>query len=68
MCVLYVSVVMGSAVLLILRSRLVLYSGGSRGNRVKVDLSGFSMRLFCFVQARTSCKYVFLGVNSCLCV
>ena len=59
MCVLYVSlgskvkprtfgcVAMGSAVLFILRSRLLLYSAGSGWNRVQVVLSGFSVRLFC---------------------
>ena len=26
-------------------------------NRVQVVLSGFSMRLFCFVQAKTFCRY-----------
>ena len=26
-------------------------------NRVQVFLSGFSMRLFCFVQAKTVCRY-----------
>ena len=26
-------------------------------NRVQVVLSGFSKRLFCFVQAKTSCMY-----------
>ena len=64
MCVLYVSfgskvrprtfgcVAMGSAVLFILRSRLLLYSTGSGGHRVKVVLSEFSVRLFCFVQAK----------------
>ena len=69
MCVLYVSfgskvrprtfgcVVMGSEVLFILRSRLLLYSAGSEVNRVQVDLSGFSGRLFCFVQAKTLCMY-----------
>ena len=40
-------VAMGSAVLLILRSRLLLYSAGCRMNRVQVVLSGFSVRLFC---------------------
>ena len=62
MCVLYVSfgskvrprtfecVAMGSAVLCILKSRLlIIYSAGSGMNRVQVVLSGFSMRLFCFV-------------------
>ena len=68
MCVLYVSfgskvrprtygcVAMGSALLCILRSRLLVYSAGSGMNRVQVVLSGFSMRLFCFVQAKTLCK------------
>ena len=57
MCVLYVSfgskvrprtfecVAMGSAVLFILRSRLLLYSAGSEQNAG--CLSGFSVRLFC---------------------
>ena len=69
MCVLYVSfvskirlrtfgcVAMGSAVLFILRSRLLLYSTGSGVNRVQVVLSGFSVKLFCFVQAKTLCRY-----------
>ena len=69
MCVLYVSfgskvrprtfgcVAMGSALLFILRSRLLLYSVGSGVNRVQVVLSGFSVTLFCFVQARTVCRY-----------
>ena len=69
MCVMYVSfgskvmprtvgcVVMGSVVLFILRSRLLLYSTGSGVNRVQVVLSGFSVRLFCFVQAKTLCRY-----------
>ena len=63
MCVLYVSfgskirprtfgcVAMGSALLFIVRSRLLVYSAGSGVNRVQVVLSGFSKRLFCFVQA-----------------
>ena len=58
MCVLYVSfgskvrsrafgcVAMGSA----FRSRLLLYSTGSGVNRVQVVLSGFSVKLFCFVK------------------
>ena len=40
-------VAMGSAVLFILRARLLLYSAGSGVNRVQVVLSGFSVRLFC---------------------
>ena len=59
MCVLYESCVskirpktfgcvfMGSAVLFIFRSRLLLYSAGSGVNRVQVVLPGFSVRLFC---------------------
>ena len=58
MCVLYVSfgskvrpitfgcVDMGSAVLFILSSRLLLYSAGSVVNSVQVVLSGFVVRLF----------------------
>ena len=45
-------VAMGSAMLCILWSRLLVYSTGSDVNRVQVVLSGFSMRLFCFVQAK----------------
>ena len=74
-CVLYVSfgfkerprtfgcIAMGSAVLFIFRSRLLLYSAGSGVNRVQVVLSGFSVRLFCFVhvfcfvQAKTLWRY-----------
>ena len=64
MCVLYVRfgskvrprtfgwVAMRSAALFILRSRLLLYSVGSAVNRVQVVLSGFSVRMFCFVQAK----------------
>ena len=69
MCVLYVSfgskvrlitfgcVAMGSALLFIVRSRLLVYSAGSGVNRVQVFLSGFIMRVFCFVQAKTWCSY-----------
>ena len=48
-------VAMGSALLFIVRSRLLVYSAGSGVNRVQVVLSGFSKRLFCFVQAQTLC-------------
>ena len=69
MCVLYVSfeskagqgtfgcVAMGSALLCICRTRLHVYSAGSGVNRVQIDLSGFSMRLFYFVQAKMFCRY-----------
>ena len=48
---------MGSVVLFILGSRLFLYSAGSGVNRVQVVLSGFSVIMFCFVQAKTVCRY-----------
>ena len=38
-------------------TRGVAYSAGSGFNRVQVVLSGFSVRLFCFVQAKTLCRY-----------
>ena len=37
-------VAIGSTMLFILRSRLIIYSAGSGVNRVQVVLSGFSMR------------------------
>ena len=58
--------------LFILRSRLLLYSAGSGVNRVQVVLSGFSVILFCFVQAKTFCRYgcmYILGcTRACVCV
>ena len=48
-------VAMGSALLFIVRSRLLVYSAGSSVNRVQVILSGFSERLFCFVHAKPLC-------------
>ena len=83
MCVLYVSfgskarprtfgcVAMRSAVLFIFRSRLLLYSAGSGVNRVQVVLSGFSVRLFCFVPKKTLCRYCcmyFLAALVLVCV
>ena len=83
MCVVYVSfgskvrprtvacVAMGSVLLCIFRSRLLVYSAGSGVNRVQVVLSGFSMRLFCFVQEKllyVGMVYVFLGrTRACVC-
>ena len=80
MCVLYVSfgskvrlrtfgcVAMGSALLFIVRSTLLVYSAESGVNRVQVVLSGFSKRLFCFVQAKTlGCMY-FLAALVLVCV
>ena len=40
----------------VFRSRLLLCYAGSGVNRVQVVLSGFSVRLFCFVQAKTLCR------------
>ena len=45
-------VAMGSALLFIVRSRLLIYTAESGVNRVQVVLSCFSMRLFCIVQAK----------------
>ena len=69
MCVLFVScgskvrprtfgcLVMGSALLCMFRSRLLVYYAGSGVNRVQVVLFRFSMRLFCFVQEKTLYMY-----------
>ena len=51
--------------------RLLLYSAGSGVNRVQVVLSLFSMRLFCFIQANTFCRYdciYFLAALVLVCV
>ena len=61
-------VAMCSAVLFILRFRLLLYSAGSGVNRVQVVLSGFSVRLFCLVQTKTLCCMYFLAALVLLCV
>ena len=53
----FVCIAMGSALLFIVRSRFLVYSVGSGANRVQVVLSGFSKRLFCFVQAKTFYRY-----------
>ena len=45
-------VAMGSAVLIILRPRLLSYFAGSGVNRMQFVVSGFSVRLFCFVHAK----------------
>ena len=83
MCVMYVSfgskvrprrfpcVAMGSAVLYILRPRLLLYSAVSGVNRIQDVLSGFSVRLFWFVQSKTLCRYgcmYFLAALVLVCV
>ena len=58
-------------VLFILRSRFPVYSAGSGVNRVQVVLSGFSVRLFCFVHAKTLCRYgcmYFLAAHVLVCI
>ena len=45
------------------RSRLLVYSAGSGVNTVQVVLSGFSVRLLCFVQtSRYDCMYFFAAL------
>ena len=64
-------VAMGNALFCVFRSRLLVYSAGSGVNRVQVVLSGFSVRLFCFVQAKTLCRYgciYFLAALVLVCV
>ena len=61
----------GQCIVVYFRSRLLVYSAGSGVNRVQVVLSGFSMRLFCFVQAK-NCLYVWLHIflgctRACVC-
>ena len=62
-------VAMGSAVLFIVRSRLLVYSAGSGVNKCKLfclDLVGG-----CFVQAKTLCRYgcmYFLAALVLVCV
>ena len=83
MCVLYVSfgskvrprtfecVALGCALLFIVMSRVLVYSAGSGVNRVQFVLFGFSMRLFCFVQAKSFCRYgciYFLAALVLVCV
>ena len=83
MCVLYVSfgskvrprtfgcVAMGSALLFIVRSRLLVYSAGSGVNRVQVVLSGFNKRLFCFCPGKKLCVGMVVCISwlhSYLCV
>ena len=53
----YGCVAMGSALLFIVRYLLLVYSAGSGVNRAQVVLFECSKRLFCFVQAKTLCRY-----------
>ena len=48
---------MGTIVLFILSSRLLLNSTGSGVNRVQVVLSGFRVGLLCFVQPKYLCRF-----------
>ena len=67
----YACIAMGSALLCIFRSRLLVYSAGYGVNRVQVVLSGFSMRLFCCVQVKALCRYgciYFLAALVLVCV
>ena len=48
---------MHSVVLFISSSRFIVYSVGSEVNKVQVVLFGFSVRLLCFVQLKTLCRY-----------
>ena len=50
-------VAMGTASSCMFRSRLLVYYAGSGVNRVEIVLSGFSMKLCWFVQAKTLCRY-----------
>ena len=61
---------MGSALLCIFRSILIVYSAGSGVNRVQVVLSGFSMRLFVLSRQKISVgMVVYIScLHSCLCV
>ena len=54
-------VAMDSALLFIVRSRLLVYSAGSGVNRVHVVLSGFNKRLFCFVHEK-----LYVGMVVCI--
>ena len=55
-------VAMCGAVLFIFRSRLLSYSAGSGVNRVQVVLSGFNVRLFCFVPGMLVCSSFLISV------
>ena len=50
-------VAMGSEVLFNLRYIFLLYSAGYGVNSMQVVLFGFTVRLFCFVRAKTLCNY-----------
>ena len=60
---------MGSALLFIVRSRLLVYSTGSGMNRVQVVWFGFSMRLFVLSRQKLYIGMVVCisWLHSCLC-
>ena len=60
-------VAMGNAVLFILKSRLLRCAAWSGVNRVQVVLSGFSVRLLCFVKSKTVCRYGFMYLLAFVC-
>ena len=79
MCVLYVSFrskvrhrtigcIVGSVLLFIVRSRLLVYSVGYGMNRVQVVLSGFSMRFLARQKLYVSMVVCIYWLHSCLCV
>ena len=62
---------MGSALLVGLRSRLLLYSAGSEVNSVQVLFSGFIVIMLCFVHVKPLCWYgcmYFLAALVLVCV
>ena len=63
-------VAMRSAVLFILRSRMLLYSAESGVKRVQIVLSGFSVRFFVLSRQKLYAGMVvcICWLNSCLCV
>ena len=62
---------LGSLPWVMLCCLLLVYSAGTGVNRAQVVLSGFSMRLVCYVQANTLCRYgcmYFLAALVLVCV
>ena len=59
---------MGSALLFIVRSRLLVYSAGSGVNRVQVVLSGFSCFVLCRQKLCVGMVVCISWLHSYLCV
>ena len=57
---------MRSAVLFILKSRLLPHSPGSGVNRVQIVLSGTIVILICFVQTKTVCRHGYMYLFAAL--